>query len=117
MGRKVKEQFVKNADVGYRALVSAVPALGGRLTAAAKNATFTKKSSDSEKKIKIYALRKKASPFGHNAPLQPVHLDRYKVMRYSEWNIENPLGSAKPKSSFAFHVDNFKVSFVDTSTV
>jgi hypothetical protein len=118
MGRKVKEQFVKNADVGYRALVSAVPALGGRLTAAAKNATFTKKSSDSEKKIKIYALRKKASPFGRNAPLQPVHLDEvHKVMKYKEWDINNPIAdAAAPKADFTITTSGLEATFKNKSS-
>jgi len=117
MKRIVGEQFAEKSGSGYRALESAVPALRGRLTAAAKNVNLTKEGSASEKKVKIYALRKKAAPFGHNAPLQPVHLDEeHKVMSYSEWNINNPFGTSEPKSSFSFYVDSYTVSFENTST-
>jgi len=92
MKRTATEQFAEKAGSGYRTLVSVAPALRERLTAAVKNVNLTKESSASEKKIKIYALRKKAAPFGHNAPLQPVHLDEnHKVMKYKEWDIKNPV--------------------------
>lgn len=95
MKRIATEQFAEKAGSGYRTLVSVAPALRERLTAAVKNVNLTKESSASENKIKIYALRKKAAPFGHNAPLQPVHLDeKHKVMKYKEWDIKNPVDDA-----------------------
>ncbi len=66
--RKLANQFSRKADTGYRTLGSFTPKLKETLSRAAAN---TKATPDTD--IKIYALRSKASLFGHNAPREPQY--------------------------------------------
>ncbi len=63
LGRKLDDQFSEKAGTGYRTLSSFSPQLRETLPLAAANAKVTPQS-----KLKVYALRVKASLFGHNIP-------------------------------------------------
>lgn len=67
---------------------------------------------------KVEALRRKTAPFGHNALLKPVYLDNEKkVMKHSEWTIENSeLPPNPPKARFTAVVDGLTVTFTNEST-
>lgn len=69
--------------------------LENTLAKAAANANVTPQNP-----IKVYALRVKAAPFGHNAPLRPVRLNANNVMEYGEWTTENPLNDPVPVAFF-----------------
>ncbi|MCI5146438.1 MAG: hypothetical protein D3923_13150, partial [Candidatus Electrothrix sp. AR3] len=62
-----------------------------------------------ENKVTVYALRKKAAPFGHNAPLRAQQVKLVgtgtprklsNIVEYSEWEIDKPFGynSSQPDS-------------------
>jgi len=79
----------------------------------------TKVTPDSS--IKVYALRLKASLFGHNAPPRPVRLDPdRKIIITDEWTINNPFNQAEPVANFtADHYEGhapLTVQFTDLST-
>ncbi|MCI5157727.1 MAG: PKD domain-containing protein [Candidatus Electrothrix sp. AUS1_2] len=59
--------------------------------------------------VRVYALRKKAAPFGHNAPLKPIGMDQNKVMLYDEWEINKPISEA-PDPIASFVVKNINSS-------
>ena len=55
-----------------------------------------------ENTIKVYALRVKASLFGHIAPPRPDHFDdTRKVVIVDEWQINNPFNETTPTAAFA----------------
>jgi predicted phage baseplate assembly protein len=56
--------------------------VGQSLYVAMKNANVTE-----ENKVKVYALRISASPFGHNAPRKPVLDDKGVPVRTEEWPL------------------------------
>jgi len=97
---------------------SIIKTLDGRLKDTLA-ASLSNANTGNENKIRIYALRVKAAPFAHNAPLQPVEMDDLNVMRYSEWQIKNPLATPEPTASFTTTIDmddGHMVTFNNTST-
>ncbi len=90
------------------------PQLQDTLAPALANANAV---DDAETKITVYAMKVKAAPFAHNAPLRPIGLNEERVMQYSEWDIENPRGDAAPRPSFTFDADDHKVTFHNTSVL
>ena len=49
--------------------------------------------------IRIYALRAKAAPFAHNAPLRSQITQGTGVVKHFEWQLNDPLGVTDPSSS------------------
>lgn len=66
--RSLQEQFKRNSEAGYRLLGSVSRPLKDTLATAAANAKVA-----ADNPVKVYVLRAKASPFGHNAPREPVY--------------------------------------------
>ena len=67
------------------------PSLHEHLATATANASIT-----GENPVKVYALRAKAAPFGYNAPLRQVKLDRPRgVYITAEWKIDDPFNERK----------------------
>ncbi len=68
LSRGLKEQFTLRAETGYAAMSAFAPVLRETLAAAKSNEQVMV-----EKPIKVYALRVKASLFGHNHPGTPKY--------------------------------------------
>lgn len=66
LDRQAKSAFATRSDLGLQALGFFQPSLRANLTIALGNVAVTPKSGD----LEVYALRVKASPFGHSAPLR-----------------------------------------------
>jgi hypothetical protein len=82
LSRTLEEQFASKAETGYTAVSTFSPVLRETFATAAANAQVTL-----ENPIKVYALRAKASPFGHNAPKRILQLVRGKILKTGEWPI------------------------------
>ena len=84
--RSVQNTFRQNSELFPTLLSTVVPRLGGVLFQALGNAAVTRPST-----ITIYALRKTASPFGHNAPKDPPYDSAGHLPRqpWPEWTVEN----------------------------
>ncbi|MFZ2313391.1 MAG: hypothetical protein WAV82_12310, partial [Methylobacter sp.] len=78
------QEYSALAEGGYAAAKAFSPALRDTLSTAVANAKVTP-----ENKIKVYALRATASPFGHNAPKKILKLERItgKIVKTGEWPI------------------------------
>ena len=68
LSRGLKEQFTPKAETGYTAVSAFSPALREIFATAKSNAHVTE-----ENPVKVYALRVKASLFGHNHPGTPIY--------------------------------------------
>jgi hypothetical protein len=68
LSRGLKEQFTPKAETGYAAMSAFAPVLRETLATAKSNAQVTE-----ENPVKVYALRTKASLFGHNHPGTPKY--------------------------------------------
>lgn len=87
LSRDVKQTFAPESDIAPRLLTTLRPTLRPSLYKAWENLAVTK-SPD----FKVYALRARAAPFGHNAPLRPDRYDESrKLVVYDEWRINDPL--------------------------
>ena len=69
LSRALEEQFTPKAETGYIAASAFSPVLRETLAKAAANAQVTE-----ENPIKVFALRVKASLFGHNHPGTPIYI-------------------------------------------
>ncbi len=91
--RNLGVQFREKSDAGYRTLSSLSPLLRGTLSTAFAN---VKLAADSD--IKVYALRVKASLFGHNAPREPQYEPSTYIPSGAEFPVSNPnAGNLKPQ--------------------
>ncbi len=79
--RKLEDQFSTKAEAGYATVSTFAPALRDTLATAAANANVTDDSG-----IKVYALRVKAAPFGHNAPKEPKYDDNGRIEPQANWD-------------------------------
>ena len=87
---------LSSGDASHGTVKAFAPILQDKLTTAVANAKVTPDIG-----ITVYALRIKAAPFGHNAPLRPVNLNpNTQVMEYSEWATENPENRPAPSALF-----------------
>ncbi len=85
--RETKQAFDPQSDVAPRLLTTLKPSLRPFLYKAWDNLQVTEPSQ-----VKVYALRARAAPFGHNAPLRPDRYDETrKMVVFDEWSINNPL--------------------------
>lgn len=102
------------AEASHAALKAFAPQLKKTLAPSLSNANVNAMTGQ---KVRVYALRVKAAPFAHNAPLQPVRMNEVNVMRYSEWAITNPLGSPAPNASFRVNAGGSpSIQFINNST-
>lgn len=91
LAQDVGTSFSARADTGLQLAGAFQPTLRGSVQTAMKNVVVTRRNP-----IRAYALRAKAAPFGHNAPLKSAVLDNDpndvlfarrtgKSVEYSEW--------------------------------
>lgn len=79
------------SDVNNAIVKNLAPLLSANLAIANANANVTGLNP-----IKVYALRNKAAPFGHNAPSRQVELDQGRnIYKLAEWAIADPLNERK----------------------
>ena len=88
--RSLEQAFAANADAVPRLLTALDPALRPVLYAAWKNATTTPPSP-----VRVYALRLKASLFGHNAPRKPLTFNSRtgEITETGDWPIVEDVGT------------------------
>jgi predicted phage baseplate assembly protein len=85
-----------SGEASNAALRAFSPVLRDTLATAGANAQVTR-----ENPIKVYGLRVKTAPFGHNAPPRPERLNNVtKIIEYGEWQIHNPLNTPAPIAKF-----------------
>ena len=76
-----------SGEASHSALKTFAPALHETFATAATNAKVTL-----ENVIRVYALRVKAAPFGHNAPLEPIKNRDNLVIGFKEWDLKKSTG-------------------------
>ena len=117
LDRSPQQTFKCQSDMPSRLLSTLQPHLSDSLYQAWANLSVTESTQ-----VKVYALRTKASPFGHNAPLRPVRYDEdRKMVIYGEWAVDNPRNQPVPPTA-SFSVDRtsgvapLTVQFTNQST-
>lgn len=117
LDRSPQQTFKCQSDMPSRLLATLQPNLSNSLYQAWANLPITEPTQ-----VKVYTLRIKASPFGHNAPLRPVRYDEgRRMVVYDEWDIDNPLNRPVPVNA-SFSVDRtsgpalLTVKFTNQST-
>lgn len=117
LDRSPQQTFKCQSDMPSRLLATLQLNLGNSLYQAWANLPITELTQ-----VKVYRLRTKASPFGHNAPLRPVRYDEgRRMVVYDEWDIDNPLNRPVPVNA-SFSVDRtsgpvpLTVQFTNQST-
>ncbi len=98
-------------EASHGVLKALAPQVRDTLATSLANAHVT-----AESRIRVYALRIKAAPFAHNAPLRPVGTDDQNAMKYSEWETKDPHGASGPDASFTTTINDRKVTFNNNST-
>ena len=100
--RSAKTLYGAKADTLPRFLTAFNPRLKDVLYEAWAKVKVRKDPEASDPVLQsIYALRVKAAPFGHNAPLRPDHFDEgRKIVIYEEWQIDDPLNLPAPSAAF-----------------
>jgi len=82
-GRSVIDNFSPDSDALSRLLVAMRPSLSDSLYSAWENLPVT-----SSQPCRVYALRTRASVFGHNAPLKPIaDVKTGRVVGTNEWTL------------------------------
>jgi Baseplate J-like protein len=84
--RSVSQAFTRQSDIHPQMLMNFSPILASTLYSAIVNAPTT---SSPPQLPEVQALRVKAAPFGHNAPLQPVFNDQGRIATHKEWLLVN----------------------------
>ncbi len=84
--RSISQAFTRQSDIHPQLLVNFSPILQPTLYSAIANAPFTA----SAPLLEVQAMRVKAAPFGHNAPLKPILNQNGIVIDHEEW----PLGDS-----------------------
>jgi hypothetical protein len=86
LDRKVTDIFSADSDMGTNILTTLRPALGELLLTSLENLPVTESTP-----ARVYAMRTRASVFGHNAPLQNIlgkeGEDKGKVVDQKEWTL------------------------------
>jgi len=83
LGRNIERSFGSASDIGPQLLTTLHPALKYNLYAAWESAKVVEDS----KMKSLDALRVKARPFGHSAPLKPIYDDKCVPIGYEEWPL------------------------------
>ncbi len=92
LDRSIETSFAASSDVLPSLLTAMRPELAGTLYDAWRNVPATPQSA-----LRVYALRTRAAPFGHNAPPQPVTNSQGLVVGTREWSLEKPSGERVPE--------------------
>ena len=83
LARDVNTSFALKADTGLQLIGAFQPFLRGRIQTALTNIAVTQRNP-----IRVFALRVKAAPFGHNAPKRVISLNRTGAIdKVGEWPI------------------------------
>jgi predicted phage baseplate assembly protein len=85
LGRSIQNTFAPNSDIAPTLLSSLVPRLSGTLYRALASVAVTAASQ-----IKVYAIRKTAPLFGHNAPKEPQYNNNgtpKPQIDWPDWNV------------------------------
>ena len=80
--RSINRAFSPDSDIAPNLLTALRPGLAPLLLKAIENRPVPEPTT-----AKVYAMRTRASIFGHNAPLQPVTDDKGKVTGHKEWTL------------------------------
>lgn len=80
---RLENVYSSQSDISPQLLLAFSPNLKSTFYPAWQNATFESSASNL---LSIQALRVKAAPFGHNAPLELVQYPR-RVPQYAEWSL------------------------------
>jgi hypothetical protein len=83
LGRSIEKSFDSASDIGPQLLTTLNPALKYNLYPAWESAKVVEDS----KMKSLDALRVKARPFGHNAPLKPIYDGKCVPIGYEEWPL------------------------------
>ena len=87
--RSVDQSFAPNTDIAPQLLATLRPELREILYKAWENVPVTP-----EPAVEVYALRTRASVFGHNAPLEPIKNSDGVIIGSKEWDLQKPAGTA-----------------------
>ena len=82
LGRDIKKTFEARQDTLPQLIAAFRPDAASTIYPAWANSVVTRPAQ-----VEIYALRVKAAPFGHNAPLKPVLDDKGRIVATEEWPI------------------------------
>jgi hypothetical protein len=93
LARDVKTTFAQRADIGTQLVATFEPKLQATLSAAISNGTVTTASP-----IHVYALRVKASPFGHNAPLKITSIPTGQPPTTAEWSVSDLIAAGEAEN-------------------
>ena len=111
LGRSITGTFSSASDALPKLLVTMRPALRDVFYRAWENLTVSRPVP-----ARVYALRVRASVFGHNAPLKPVTDSRTgRVERYEEWTLFRDTGTATTEKfniniTFSNQVERFNAT-------
>lgn len=113
--REAKQVFDPNKSaIAPQLLTTLKPSLRPFLYKAWENLQVTEAS-----KVKVYVLRTRAAPFGHNAPLRPDRYDEVrKMVVFDEWRIDNPLNQTLEARFISSRIEGIApltVQFTDQS--
>ncbi|MDB5034135.1 MAG: hypothetical protein JWQ98_1376 [Chlorobi bacterium] len=89
LGRSTKQAFAAKSDITPQLLTAIRPELAANLYGTWKNIPVTPQPV-----IAVYALRARASVFGHNAPLKAITNKDGAVTGTQEWTLRRDTGSA-----------------------
>lgn len=92
--RSITQAFSPNSDIAPNLLTALRPGLAPLLLKAIENRPVPQPTT-----AKVYAMRTRASVFGHNAPLKPVTNADGKVTGHEEWTLTS-LGEAGTEDFF-----------------
>ncbi len=93
LSRDVKQIFAKRADIGTQLVATFEPKLQATLSAAISNGTVTAANP-----VRVYALRVKAAPFGHNAPLKITDIPTGQPPTTAEWNVGDLINAGETEN-------------------
>jgi predicted phage baseplate assembly protein len=102
LARNVAASFAASSDTLPRLIARLEPSLAPVLYAAWKNSVVTPADPGT-----VYALRIKAAPFGHSAPLKPVLDEQGRVVGQEEWPLD---GTASTSVEFDMSSNQLRVS-------
>ncbi|MEP7217454.1 MAG: putative baseplate assembly protein [Bacteroidota bacterium] len=89
LGRSTTQAFAAKSDITPQLLTAIRPELAANLYSTWKNIPVTPQPV-----IAVYALRARASVFGHNAPLKPITTKDGAVTGTQEWTLRRDTGLA-----------------------
>jgi hypothetical protein len=94
LARPVKNTFSAQAEIFPKLISTLSPRLSSTLYPALRNAEVTEKPG-----VKVYALRKAASLFGHNAPKEPRYVPYY-TQNEQQKKFDPQAGNLRPQNEW-----------------